>query len=105
MSNARIVVVGSSNTDMVVKSRRIPRGGETLLGSDFIMVPGGKGANQAVCAAKLGAQVALVARIGNDLFGESSLANFRQAGVNTQYVTRDSNAQPLSRWTKRLKTQ
>ena len=92
MSNARIVVVGSSTTDMVVKSRRSPRGGETLLGSDFIMVPGGKGANQAVCAAKLGAQVALVARIGNDLFGESSLANFRQAGVNTQYVTRDSNA-------------
>ena len=92
MSKARIVVVGSSNIDMVVKSERIPRGGETILGGDFVMVPGGKGANQAVCAAKLGADVTLVARIGDDVFGETSLANFHTVGVDTTYVTKDANA-------------
>lgn len=89
MARARIVVVGSSNTDMVVKSDRIPRGGETVLGGEFVMVPGGKGANQAVCAAKLGADVTLVARVGDDVFGESSLANFRHVGVDTRFVTKD----------------
>ncbi len=89
MSTARIVVVGSSNIDMVVKTRRIPSGGETVLGDDFVMVPGGKGANQAVCAAKLGADVKLVARIGADVFGEASLANFRNVGVDTQFVITD----------------
>lgn len=92
MSRVKIVVVGSSNTDMVVKSQRIPRGGETVMGGEFVMVPGGKGANQAVCAAKLGADVKLVARIGDDVFGERSLANFHSVGVDTQFVTRD----PLS---------
>lgn len=92
MSRAKIVVVGSSNTDMVVKSERIPRGGETLLGGEFVMVPGGKGANQAVCAAKLGADVELVARVGDDVFGERSLANFRDAGVGTEFVTKDSSS-------------
>ena len=90
MPRAKIVVVGSSNTDMVVKSERIPRGGETVLGGEFVMVPGGKGANQAVCAAKLGADVRLVARIGDDVFGERSLANFQAVGVDTQFVTRDA---------------
>lgn len=92
MSKARLVVVGSSNTDMVVKSAKIPAGGETVLGGDFVMVPGGKGANQAVCAAKLGADVKLVARVGDDTFGEASLANFAATGVDTRYVTRDSTA-------------
>jgi len=89
MSHARIVVVGSSNIDMVVKAERIPGPGETVLGGDFVMVPGGKGANQAVCAAKLGAEVKLVARIGDDVFGETSLANFRAVGVDTEFVTED----------------
>lgn len=92
MSPAKIVVVGSSNTDMVVRSPRIPRGGETLLGSDFTMVPGGKGANQAVCAARLGAEVTFVARIGDDIFGQRSLDNFHSVGIDTQYVTRDKTA-------------
>lgn len=74
---------------MVVKSDRIPAGGETVLGGEFVMVPGGKGANQAVCAAKLGADVKFVARVGDDVFGESSLANFRQVGVDTQFVMKD----------------
>lgn len=87
---AKIVVVGSSNIDMVVKTERIPRAGETVLGGEFVMVPGGKGANQAVCAAKLGADVRLVARIGNDVFGEMSLANFHKVGVDTTFVVKDN---------------
>ena len=92
MSRARIVVVGSSNIDMVVKSDTIPQAGETVLGGDFVMVPGGKGANQAVCAARLGADVKLVARIGDDVFGETSLENFRAVGVDTTFVTKDPTA-------------
>jgi len=88
----RIVVVGSSNTDMVAKSERIPCAGETVLGGEFVMAPGGKGANQAVCAAKLGAQVTLVARVGDDVFGETSLANFRSAGIDTTFVKKDPSA-------------
>lgn len=92
MGRPRIVVVGSSNVDMVVKADEIPVGGQTVLGGDFVMVPGGKGANQAVCAAKLGAEVTLVARIGDDVFGQTSLANFDRVGVNTTYVTKDAGA-------------
>jgi ribokinase len=86
---AKLVIIGSSNIDMVVKTDQIPKGGETRLGGEFVMVPGGKGANQAVCAAKLGAEVILVARVGDDVFGERSLANFRSVGIDTTYVTRD----------------
>jgi ribokinase len=74
---------------MVVKAERIPGPGETVLGGDFVMVPGGKGANQAVCAARLGAEVKLVARVGDDVFGETSLANFCSVGVDTEFVIRD----------------
>lgn len=90
LSRARIVVVGSSNIDMVVKTDRIPGAGETLLGGDFVMVPGGKGANQAVCAAKLGADVKLVARVGEDVFGDTSLHNFESVGIDTRFVVRDA---------------
>ncbi len=89
---AKIVVVGSSNIDMVIKTERIPAAGETVLGGNFVMVPGGKGANQAVCAAKLGADVKFVARVGNDIFGETSLANFRSVGVDTQFIIKDPDA-------------
>src|SRR5947209_13036073 len=92
MSTARLVVVGSSNTDMVVKAAQIPQPGETVLGGEFVMVPGGKGANQAVAAARLGAEVTLVARLGNDLFAEASMRNFREAGIRTEVVIRDSGA-------------
>jgi ribokinase len=81
------VVVGSSNMDLVVRSPRIPVPGETILGGDFLMVPGGKGANQAVAAARLGAQAVLVARLGDDLFGRKSLENFRAEGLDTRHVT------------------
>jgi len=87
-----IVVVGSSNMDLVVKSKRIPAAGETILGGDFIMVPGGKGANQAVAAAKLGANVCFIAKLGDDVFGEQSLKNFKKAGVSTDYVQKTREA-------------
>lgn len=87
-----IVVIGSSNMDLVVKSARIPAAGETILGGDFLMVPGGKGANQAVAAAKLGARVYFVARLGNDLFGRKSLENFRLGGLDATYVSLTSDA-------------
>ena len=88
----KIAVVGSSNMDLVVKSNRIPAVGETILGGDFIMVPGGKGANQAVAAAKLGAQVYFVAKLGNDIFAEQSLDNFEKETVNTKYVIQTGEA-------------
>ncbi len=86
------MVVGSSNMDLVVKSPRIPVPGETILGGEFLMVPGGKGANQAVAAAKLGAKVFFIARLGNDLFGRKSLDNFRLEGLDTTYVALTSDA-------------
>lgn len=87
-----IAVVGSSNMDLVVKSKRIPAKGETILGGDFIMVPGGKGANQAVAAAKLGARVFFIAKLGDDIFGAQSLNNFKKEGVNTKYVLQTKEA-------------
>jgi len=78
--------------DLVVKSPRIPSVGETILGGDFLMIPGGKGANQAVAAAKLGAEVCFVARLGDDLFGRQSLSNFVQEGVDTTYVVSSDEA-------------
>jgi ribokinase len=89
MGTARIVVVGSSNTDMVVKTERIPAPGETVLGEGFVMVPGGKGANQAVAAARLGAEATFVARLGADVFGDQSAASISAAGVDTTWLARD----------------
>lgn len=90
--NPKIVVVGSSNTDMVVKANSLPSPGETILGGDFVMAAGGKGANQAVAAARSGADVVFVARVGNDIFGEQSLANFRQDRIRTEFIGRDNHA-------------
>ncbi len=78
--------------DLVVKSPRIPAVGETILGEDFIMTPGGKGANQAVAAAKLGAEVYFIAKLGDDVFAEQSLNNFKKEGVNTKYVMQTEEA-------------
>lgn len=85
----RIMVVGSSNTDMVVKTEHLPSPGETVIGGEFVTVPGGKGANQAVAAARLGAEAVFVARLGCDVFGDSSLRNFEREGLVTDYVVRD----------------
>ncbi len=78
--------------DLVVKSTRIPAIGETILGGDFIMAPGGKGANQAVAAAKLGTEVFFIAKLGEDIFGSQSLNNFKKEGVNTKYVIQTEEA-------------
>lgn len=81
-----IVVVGSSNTDMVVRVPRIPRPGETLLGGDFAMAAGGKGANQAVAAARAGGRVTFVARVGDDLFGREAREGLARDGIDTRFV-------------------
>jgi len=84
-----IVVVGSSNTDLVVRAPRIPSPGETILGGNLEVVPGGKGANQAVAAARLGAAVTFVARIGTDAFGDRSIEGFRREGIDVRAIRRD----------------
>jgi ribokinase len=85
----KIVVVGSSNTDMVVRADHLPVHGETVLGEKFIMTAGGKGANQAVVAARLGADVTFVARLGRDMFGDKASIGFRAEGIHTDYIVRD----------------
>ena len=82
----RIAVVGSSSMDLVVTSAKRPMAGETVLGESFITVPGGKGANQAVAAARLGAEVSMVGCIGDDVYGEIILDNLKKNHVNTKYV-------------------
>jgi ribokinase len=84
-----VVVIGSSNIDMTVRCRELPLPGQTILGEDFAINPGGKGANQAVAAAKLGAKTQLVARLGNDVFAEASLNSFSRAGLGCEYIVRD----------------
>ena len=81
-----IVVVGSLNMDLVVRSPRHPQPGETLLGSEFHTFPGGKGANQAVAAARLGGQVQMIGRVGADAFGKSLIQTLANGGVDTSQV-------------------
>jgi len=84
-----ILVVGSTNTDMVIKTKHFPLPGETVLGGRFIMNPGGKGANQAVAAARLGGQVAFITKLGNDIFGKQAMQQFQKEGILTDYVLSD----------------
>ena len=91
MKRPRIVVVGSVNTDMVVKSERIPAPGETIIGGQFVMAAGGKGANQAVAAARLGAEVTLIAKVGADVFGDQAIDNFRREGILADCILRDTS--------------
>src|SRR5579859_841671 len=90
MAPSRVIVVGSSNTDMIVRADRLPLPGETVLGGDLSTAAGGKGANQAVAAARVGAQVTLVARLGDDMFGKQTLAAFRREGLDLRYVQQDA---------------
>ncbi len=90
MSNDKLIyVVGSSNTDMVVKSERLPAPGETVIGGEFLMNPGGKGANQAVAAARLGGNVCFVGKTGNDLFGEQAVQQLKKENILTDYIATD----------------
>lgn len=85
----RIVVIGSSNMDMVVKSSRLPNPGETILGGEFMMNSGGKGANQAVAASRLGGKVWFVSKVGNDIFGKQLLELYKSDNIHTEYIFRD----------------
>jgi len=86
----KIIVIGSSNTDMVIKTTKIPAPGETILGGDFFMNPGGKGANQAVSAARLGGEVHFICKVGQDLFGDLANKQFKEEGIQTDFVYQDS---------------
>ena len=85
-----IVVVGSSNTDMIIRLDHIPRPGETILGGEFFTAAGGKGANQAVAAARAGGAVSFVARVGRDVFGDQAIEGFKRDGIRVDGVLRDA---------------
>ena len=89
---AKIAVVGSLNMDLVVRAPHMPVPGETVIGSDFRTIPGGKGANQAVAAARLGAQVTMIGRVGDDDFGQAQLRNLGELGIDTTHVIVDPEA-------------
>ena len=89
MNSSTIVVVGSTNTDMVIKASHLPQPGETILGGTFFMSAGGKGANQAVAAARLGGSVLFIAKTGYDIFGRQSIELFEQEGIDISGIQRD----------------
>jgi ribokinase len=91
MQGKKIVVVGSCNTDMVIKADRLPIPGETVLGGTFFMNPGGKGANQAVSAARMGGNVTLISKTGNDVFGKQSMMLYDSENIKTDYIFSDPN--------------
>jgi ribokinase len=87
----KIIVIGSSNTDMVIKAPKLPMPGETILGGQFHLFPGGKGANQAVAAARLGGNVLFIAKTGNDVFGKQAIGQFKKEGIDTTFVSIDND--------------
>ncbi|MCG3149672.1 MAG: Ribokinase [Verrucomicrobiae bacterium] len=84
-SKPRLLVVGSSNTDLVIQCDRLPKPGETLLGGEFARYAGGKGANQAVAAARAGARVTFVGAHGNDDFGRAAKVGLKREGIDVRY--------------------
>lgn len=84
----KILVIGSSNTDMTIKGERLPLPGETVLGGAFEMGPGGKGANQAVAAKRLGGDVTFVCKVGRDLFGDNAISLYNKEGIDTSHILR-----------------
>ncbi|MBB6463112.1 ribokinase [Flammeovirga kamogawensis] len=89
--NKNITVVGSSNTDMVVKTTRLPQPGETILGGTFNQYQGGKGANQAVAAAKLNGNVTFIAKVGKDSLGVEAIKSYQEVGINTNQILKAEN--------------
>ena len=87
----RIVVIGSCNTDMVINMERLPLPGETIIGGHFFMNAGGKGANQAVAAVRLGGNVCFVAKVGNDHFGSRSIEQYKAEGIDVEHITTDND--------------
>jgi ribokinase len=86
-----ILVIGSSNTDMVIKTEKLPSPGETIVSGTFLVNPGGKGANQAVAASRLGGAVTFITKRGNDLFGNQSVGLLMREGIDTQYIVKDND--------------
>lgn len=87
---AKVVVIGSSNTDLVVNSLKMPAPGETLMGKDFSIIPGGKGANQAVAAARAGGVVTFIAKVGDDEFGKKAVTGYEVDGIITDHIFVDN---------------
>lgn len=85
----KIIVIGSSNTDMVITSPKLPLPGETVLGNEFDIIAGGKGANQAVAAARAGGKVTFIAKVGDDDFGKNAIEGYNQDKINTSFITVD----------------
>lgn len=85
-----LIVIGSTNTDMVIQADHLPTPGETILGGRFLMNPGGKGANQAVAAKRLGGNVTFISKTGNDIFGRQSVQLFEEEGIDTSYMISDA---------------
>lgn len=90
MPKQNILVIGSSNTDMVIRTEHLPLPGETVIGGTFFMNPGGKGANQAVAVARLGGQVAFVCKTGSVIFGHQAQQLFSEEGIDSSYVFSDT---------------
>lgn len=93
----KVVVAGSINMDLVTVCERAPKGGETLFGKEFFQVPGGKGANQAVAIGKLGTQVTMLGKIGNDSFGKDLVASMKNSGVNTEYIENSASSTGIAK--------
>lgn len=91
-TKSKILVIGSSNTDMTIKGDRLPLPGETVLGGVFRMGPGGKGANQAVAARRLGGDVTFICKVGNDTLGDNAIAGYEKEGIDTTHILRSGEA-------------
>ena len=92
MHKAKVVVIGSSNTDMTIKGDRLPKPGETALGGEFRMGPGGKGANQAVAAQRLDADVSFICKVGRDIFGDNAISGYQKEGIDCSRILRSDKA-------------
>src|SRR2546426_2347012 len=90
--NLDVLVIGGANTDFLIRGNKLPQPGETATGESFFLGAGGKGANQAVAAARLGARVALVGRVGKDARGEALLNSLKRERVETTFITCDATA-------------
>lgn len=88
----KIIVIGSSNVDMVVRTSHLPAPGETILGGEFFMNQGGKGANQAVAIKRLGSNLIFMAKLGNDVLGRQSVGYFKKEGIDTRYIALDEDS-------------
>ena len=93
----KVVVVGSINMDLVTMCQRVPEAGETIFGDKFFQVPGGKGANQGVAIGKLGTEVTMLGKVGNDSFGNDLINSMKNSGVNTEYIERSENSTGIAK--------